>query len=74
MERNNIKLEWNKPYTYRSKERISFTCKWFYKALSRPEKFNPQCLGGESEYPQCTGKWEGTGGCKRTVGNSQEGL
>ncbi|OXB68291.1 hypothetical protein ASZ78_016692 [Callipepla squamata] len=57
MEENNIKLEsskWKKPYTYRSWERISFACKyWYYKAASRPETFNPRCLDGVIEYPQC---------------------
>ncbi|OXB84184.1 UNVERIFIED_CONTAM: hypothetical protein H355_007067 [Colinus virginianus] len=59
MEENNIKIEsskWKKPYTYRSWERITFACKyWYYRAVSRPETFNPQCLDGVIEYPQCTG-------------------
>uniref|UniRef100_A0A803YLP9 Complement factor H n=1 Tax=Meleagris gallopavo TaxID=9103 RepID=A0A803YLP9_MELGA len=54
MDKNNIKLQLEERYIYRSNERISFTCKWFQKAVSRPEKFNPKCLDGVIEYPQCT--------------------
>ncbi|XP_021259830.1 complement factor H isoform X2 [Numida meleagris] len=55
MDKKNIKMKsfWNKRYTYRSKEYISFTCQWLYKPVSGTQEFNPQCLDGVIQYPQC---------------------
>lgn len=64
MDKNNIQLQWRMPHTYRSKEHISFKCKWLYEPVSRPEKFKPRCLDGVIEYPQCACKqftWEKRG-------------
>lgn len=58
MDKNNIQLQWRMPHTYRSKERISFKCKWLYEPVSRPEKFKPRCLDGVIEYPQCAYRWK----------------
>ncbi|XP_042664028.1 complement factor H-like [Tyto alba] len=55
MERNHIQLQSSSQSStsYRTGDYILFECKWWYRQVSRPEKFRAQCLDGAIVYPMC---------------------
>lgn len=74
MKSNNIQLRssrWSSTSTYYSGDYIFFECGWWYRPVSRPEKFSPECLDGVIKYPTCERKcWllrtrRGAGCCRR---------
>ncbi|XP_074733340.1 complement factor H-like [Strix uralensis] len=68
MERNNIQLQssiWSSTYTYQTGDTILFECKWWYRQVSHPEKFRPECVDGEINYPTCELQSENF--CEKTI-------
>ncbi|XP_054689181.1 complement factor H [Grus americana] len=60
MKSNNIQLRssrWSSTSTYYSGDYIFFECGWWYRPVSRPEKFSPECLDGVIKYPTCERRW-----------------
>lgn len=68
MEMNHIRLQsssWSSPSTFRTGDYIYFQCKWWYRQVSRPEKFRAVCWDGVITYPTCE--------CKCLVARTQQG-